>query len=561
MTLLGLGVGWAQAQIAVTPSSVTPSTLVPEKRANGFRVEIPEAGALQAPAGAENLTVILSKVTLDGGFPEVESLTKPILDKLARQRTTLARIYAAASEIEAVHARAGFVLARISVPPQNLADGGSLRLVLTDGFIESIDVAGLPVPVQAAVKRRTQSLLGRKHITLEQIETALMLASDVPGLTLRSTLMRGQQPGGSRIVLQGAHDEFSGSSAIANNLPKALGETGLNLQVALNSPWHKGEQIYGFVAASSQLDHFLDKDPMQRVLGAGLIFPLSDDGKLSLNPEVTAARTTPRATIGVTPTTGVLGRQSLRLNQTIERTRLRQSMVGLTLERVDEQNQSLDMGALISHDRYWVLRMGGSISESPLAGANWSTTAQVSRGLAWPGAIRAADVTGPVGLSRQGADAVFNKLLLSARASWALSNGRVLALNARAQSSFKDPMLRSEQLSLEGADGLSSFVGSQLLVDQGMVIRGELSSALVPFLGQSTNLVSPYVFAAFGRGSRVQPTTGVEDKEVDARSVGLGLRGGLNLPVSYAIEYSMGSSSSAMIGRKNRLGVNVNVRF
>ena len=109
--------GWAQAQIAVTPSSVTPSSLVPERRPNGFRVEIPEAGALQVPAGAENLTVRLSKVVLDGGFPEVDSLTKPILDKLARQRTTLALIYAAASEIEAVHARAGFVLARISVPP------------------------------------------------------------------------------------------------------------------------------------------------------------------------------------------------------------------------------------------------------------------------------------------------------------------------------------------------------------------------------------------------------------------------------------------------------------
>lgn len=127
--------GAVHAQDAA-PITVTPQTLAPAQGDNGFRVDIPETGAFSAPAGAENLTVTLGDVTVEGSFPEVKPDVDAITARLRSRRVTLAEIYEAASAIEQAHARAGYVLARVSVPPQDLSDGNPLRIVVTDGFVE-----------------------------------------------------------------------------------------------------------------------------------------------------------------------------------------------------------------------------------------------------------------------------------------------------------------------------------------------------------------------------------------------------------------------------------------
>ena len=53
---------------SVSPVTVTPPSLIPERRDNGMRVDSPEAGALQAPAGAEGMGVTLGDARLEGGF-------------------------------------------------------------------------------------------------------------------------------------------------------------------------------------------------------------------------------------------------------------------------------------------------------------------------------------------------------------------------------------------------------------------------------------------------------------------------------------------------------------
>jgi len=232
----------------VSPVTVTPSTLAPAARDNGMRVDIPETGALRAPAGAENLRVTLGDVRLEGGFAEVATQSEAVLQTLRGKQVTLAQIYAAASEIEAIHARAGYVLVRVSVPPQDLANGATLRITITDGFIEGVDVSGLPRRVRGPVRARTTPLIGQRHVTLRQIEQALLIAGDTPGLTLRSTLMRGNQPGGTRIVLEGSQQLLQGSLGADNGLDPSLGGSEVSLQLALNSALGLGEQIYGFVA-------------------------------------------------------------------------------------------------------------------------------------------------------------------------------------------------------------------------------------------------------------------------------------------------------------------------
>lgn len=557
----GLVAPCAQAQQTVSPVTVTPSTLAPEHRDTGFQVDIPEAGALRPPAGAQGMVVALGAVHVDGSFPEVADPVEAVVDHLRNRRVTLAEIYAAASQIEEIHARAGYVLARVSVPPQQLADGGDLRLTVTDGFVESVDVSGLPQRVRGAVRARTRALEGQRHVTMARIEQALMIASDVPGLALRSTLMRGEQPGGTRLVLEGRQRLLSGSLGGDNNLAPSLGRWDVNLQLALNSALGLGEQIYGFVSSGYQLDQLFDKNPRERVLGGGVILPLGD-GRISLNPEVTFARTAPTPLPGTPASIGTLRRLTLRANGTVLRRRTSQAALNLTVEQIEEANELPGFNAALSRDRYMAARFGGAFSLLHGAGTSLSGTLQYSRGLGDLGAISASDaIASGVPFSRLGAGNDFDKLVLGLRAGWQMGQGFSFDAMARGQTSFGKPLLRAEQMALEGSDGLSAYLGGITALDAGVVARAEVAAHL-PDAGAHGVLsaLSPYGFMAYGTGRLEQPTA-LERGALSAFNLGAGLRATLLGRLGVSVEYARGFADYAPLDRVNRVNFSTSLRF
>ena len=526
---------------AVSPVTVTPSTLAPEHRDNGMRVDIPEAGALQAPAGAEMLTVTLGDVRLEGGFADVASQSDAVVQALRGKPVTLAQIYAAASEIEAIHARAGYVLARVSVPPQDLTSGGSLRIVITDGFIEGVDVSGLPRRVQGPVKARIARLIGTHHVKLAQIEQALLIAGDTPGLALRSTLMRGTQPGGTKIVLEGSQHLLQGSFGADNALDPSLGRSEVNLQLALNSTLGLGEQIYGFVSSGYQIDQLFNAHPRERVLGGGVILPLGD-GRFSINPEVTSAITVPTPALGSPASVGDLRRLTLRASETLIRTRSEQLNLNVAIEQVNEDNKIPAFAQMISHDRYMAARAGASWASTTPYGASYGASVQFSKGLGGLGAITATDAAASgVPFSRADAGPRFGKLTASAHAAWVIGDGFGFALSARSQTSFGKAVFRAEQFALEGADGLSAYVGGRTAVDAGFVERAEFSERLVTQGGPSALIsdLTPYGFTAFGAG-KIEHPTALERAHIVALNAGLGLRATLFGHITLNAEYAHG---------------------
>src|SRR6202163_518633 len=188
----------ALSQIA--PSQVTPQTLRPPTPSVPGGLP-PSGGAqLQAPAGTERLSFIVGRVVIEGAFLELESEALSLVRTIEGHRVTVARIYEFANTLEQAYARAGYVLARVTVPPQKLNDHGTVRIVVIDGFIEKVQVDNVPERVRVLVTNRMAMLVGRRHIKLDEIERPLLIAGDVPGLRLKSTLARGTTLGGVLLV-------------------------------------------------------------------------------------------------------------------------------------------------------------------------------------------------------------------------------------------------------------------------------------------------------------------------------------------------------------------------
>jgi len=95
-------------------------------------------------------------VTVEGGFPELEAETAAIAAKIragGHRRRDLRRRQRNRTGLCA-H---GYVLVRVAVPPQQLKNGGELRLVVIDGFVESVDLKGVPEKQRSLVQARLAS--------------------------------------------------------------------------------------------------------------------------------------------------------------------------------------------------------------------------------------------------------------------------------------------------------------------------------------------------------------------------------------------------------------------
>ncbi len=545
----------------VSPVTVTPPTLRPDQINNGFSVNIPEAGRLTPPAGSESLSVTLGAVSLDGGFPEVAGEVQPLVSVLRGHNVSLAQIYDVASKIEAAHARAGYVLARVTVPPQELRDGSALRIVVVDGTIGEIDASGVPARVRDLVASRVAPLRGRPHLRLRDIEAPLLLASSVPGLTLRSTLARGSEPGTTRLILDGTHQRISGGFGGDNQLAASLGTWSVNAQIALNAPFGGGEQLYGFISSGYDLSRTFASDVRARVIGGGLVVPFGD-GRFSLNPEATFSRTQPSPALGAPPSLGDLRRFTLRANYIAERTRRMTTSVSGTIEQIEESNKIPLFGFTISRDRYLAARLGVTLERSVSDGSSYGVLAQISQGLGDLGAISLADtLASGVPFSRQGAANSFAKISGQFRGAAPLGPALNVNVVVKAQTSFGTPLFRAEQFALEGSDGASAFLGGVTAVDEGAVARAELRGRFVSGKGQSALEGVPYLFAAAGAGSISRPTV-LEPSSLKVASFGVGLHASLpQWHVYFDVEYAHGVSDLAAVRTTDRGNVSISFRF
>ena len=546
----------ARAQ-AGAPVTVTPPTLAPEHRNAGFSLDLPSGGALLAPRGAENLSVAPGSIEVSGAFREVTEQTNAIVASISGRRLSLAEIFAAASAIEAAHARAGYVLARVSVPPQDLRDGGPLRIMVTDGFIEAVDVSALPVRVRGPLRREAGKLENRPHLRMRDIEQALMLASDTPGLTLRSTLMRGQRPGGARLLLEGAQQPLSADLGGDNSYDSSLGTYGVHAELTLNSALGLGEQIYGFVASGYDVSRLFADGAPAAILGGGMVMPLGD-GHLSINPEATFSRTRPTPEIGAPATVGWLQRQTLRANYTLVRSRQTTGGISLALERIDESNEAIGFTPALSHDRYLAVRFGASWSRQFPDGRGLGAWLRLSQGLGDTGAITAA--AGAVPYTRQGASDSFTHLNAGANARFALGAFGILSLQAKGQGSFGKAQFRAEQFTPEGPDGLSAYTGGVTTVDEGGAARAEFSPARAPAIRPFGFTLQPYAFAAVG-GGRIDRPTLQEPGGFTAASLGLGTHAALGGSLQLGLEYAHGFSAYSPLDHADRLNLTLGLHL
>ena len=540
------------SRVAPAPSQVEPPALPSSPRAAPQTPGITPPEAPAFPQGAEKLSFVLLGFDIEGEFDEFVAAKRELAAPLIGKRVTVAQIFDFATKLQAAYVGAGYLLARVVVAPQELNEKARVKIQVIDGFIERLEVEALPAFVRGRVAAVLQPLLHKRHLLQRELERRLLIASDTPGLDLRTTFAAGEEIGGSVLILAGPYRAITASAYIDNAMPRVYGTTQTVALLGFNSVLGLGEQI-SVSATGLPVRNFGTEFPTRRFVQAAFAMPLGIDG-LKFFAATTDGRTTPvvvpeAATQGVFRQTNVvLGYDAVKLRDfqlTLS------GRLDLTYERIDSIvfnppiSLSLDQVRPVraSIDGNWRLRDTDT---------NIVFGATVSRGLNALGARTIGDASSELPLSRQGADAVFTKLNVGLGILQNLPSSFFVATTAYAQSSFNKPLLTSEQFDITGPRALSGFTAGALPGNSAWVARTEVGHVIqLPIETGGLN-VTRYIFGATGERLFYQPTV-LEFGSVHATNFGAGMRFSFVrwnnfMPNSYAfVETSRRTSTNPLL--------------
>lgn len=526
----------ALAQGVPAPSQVAPPVIAPPPAAG--RIAIPQvpAGA-QIPPEARKLTFRLLGFDIKGEFEEFAAKRRELEASLVGKTVTVAEIFEFADQLQQIYAKAGYPLVRIVLLPQELNGAARIKLNIIDGFVERLDVDALPLQVQGRVATVLARLLNKTHLTQAELERQLLIAGETPGLTLNATFAPGKELGGSILVLTGRYRPVSMSVYMDNAMPEVFGTGQGVVSASTNSVLGLGEQITVQAAGLPSHDYVAEM-PTRRYFSGTFAIPLGVNG-WKFEAGGTDGITTPHGD-PIAATKGVYNEGYVKLAYEA----LKRRDYELTLNaRLDAANQKIetiivDPAVLLSSDRTRVLRSGADgIWKLPQFGTTVIYGANYSRGLDALGARMASEAPPWMPLSRQGADAVFDKVDGHLEIDQALPYDFFANFYASGQDSFRRALLTSEQFDIDGSRMLSGFTAGALPGDSAWVVRGEFGhnfTAQMPYGGM---VLTPYLFAATGERLLWDPTV-LELGDVHATNYGGGVRFNLsppsaNLPTTY----------------------------
>lgn len=232
----------ALAQVAPPPPLNPVERLAPQQppRLSPSISAPPEQPAQGPNAGAR---IRLARVQLRGNTAlDAAALAAP-LEGLEGQEVPLSRIEEARLALLRTYRAADYPFAAVNAGLAPGAAGAELTFAVTEGFIAEVKLEGDVGPAGTQVLRFLERLVGERPVRGNAIERALLLASDIPGLTVRGTLRpMTTEPGALQLVAQVEREPVSGYVNLDNRGYRFVGPWQGLAVAGLNSATEFGER-------------------------------------------------------------------------------------------------------------------------------------------------------------------------------------------------------------------------------------------------------------------------------------------------------------------------------
>ena len=476
----------------------------------------PRAGVRDGSEGEKRLT--LRELTVEGAKAVKASEFEPFYRERIGKAVSLKDLNAIADAMTAAMRNRGYVLYKVIVPEQEIADG-KVKLQAIEGYINRVIVDGDAGGRADLWHAWTQKIQNARPITAKVLERYTLLANDIAGKAVKSVLRPAAGvPGASDLVLKVTEKMFDASLTIDNRASPTTGPLEGTAVLTANNSFRLGEKIsltYNMAADRAQQEYF------------------SGQFDLPTNAEGTTA------SFSVTKSTSAPGDVLKDLELISETLKFGFSLSHPLIRRRDETLKvyggfnytDADSDALSSRlyeDKIRTLNAGlkYALSDS-LEGEN-AFDLKLTKGFEWLGASEEdTDLR-----SRSNGQNDFTKFNMTASRLQRLPSNLSLSATFSGQWS-SGPLLSSEEFDFGGSSYGRAYDSSEITGDHGMALALELQYTTKP--GWSlVKYMQPYAFYDFGT------TWDIDADDSSARrtgaSAGIGLRFGLGDHFSAGLE-------------------------
>ncbi len=197
-----------------------------------------------------------------------------IIGDFLNTEVTLGSLREISNRIERRYRRDGYVATRVIIPPQAIRDG-TPTLEVFEGKIIHYEINGEIGPVKKQMARLLDNLLTDEPAQWSELERYLLLARDLPGISLTGTLRSAgdSAPGGVILVVDAARKAVDGFVNMQNRNAEPTGTFTVSGGAALNSNTEFAERLGGVallaVEVPEQVTGFLSYE--QSIGNEGLI--------------------------------------------------------------------------------------------------------------------------------------------------------------------------------------------------------------------------------------------------------------------------------------------------
>ena len=525
------------------PGRESPKPVMPLPTTAAPQVSVPRSPSAEVPPGSKDIGFELKSMVIDGATAFPSDTLRPLYENLLGRRITVADAFGVAQAIELRYRNAGYVTSRVVVPQQTVEEG-RFQILVIEGFVSEIVYQGDVGPARAAVERLVNGVRGIKPVTLAEIERRLLLANDLPGLTVRGTMeASAATQGGSVLVVRVERQATAGSASIDNRASPYLGSGQLQGSFSWNALGERADRVS--VNAKTSL-------PAGRSAGVGAGYDalLSDNG-LMLNVSASHVRSNPRRELEPLDVKSQVSSTTATLSWPLIRSREQNLRAVGQFEARDVDTELADTE--FTRDRLRILRAGLSWDRSD----TWDGITTV-RGMLHQGVsgLGASDNGSPLA-SRVNGRSDFTKLTLDLTRLQQLAERWSLVGSLTSQYSRR-PLLASEEIGLGGASYGRAFDEGELSADNGVAVTLELR--YVPAgLPLKTQL---YTYVDGGRVWAAEGGNPTGDRS-RLTSFGIGARASLSEAVFATVELAkpMNSEVQTRESKSPRAFVTVSAQF
>ncbi len=477
-------------------------------------------------------TVTVSSVTVEGAtaFPQarLDAAVGTISGTVPLQRIEEARV-----AILNLYREAGYVFTVVDAAVER---DGRLRLTVGEAEIVEVRLDGDIGPAGTLVLNFLENLRGVRPIDTATLERWLLLAEDIPGVSVRAVLRpAGTAPGALSLVAQVGRQSVTGYVAADNRAYRLTGPQQGIAAVQFNSFTSLGEQtelqlyyangrtsVYG----QASTEFFVGSQGARVRIYAG-------------TGETTPA--SPLRDIGYQGTTTVAG---LAVSYPLIRRRQQTLTIAAAFDVIDTEIKLEDSpfgDQVLSQDSLRVLRVGGQWAVfDQLLGDSRSAVNVVSLRLHQGLSSFGASASDSPLLSRAGAQPDFTKITFEASRTQSLFSpwtGANLALMGLVAGQWSNDILpQAEKFYLGGARLGRGYYAGQVTGDSALAATAELQLSIAyetSLFGQSLQ-IDPMIYAFYDWGETWENAQFDPDRQIS--SAGLGARFGLTRHAEFQVE-------------------------